>query len=89
MSHNIEDAEFYGSIEPSKNIKQIQNAGGGAGASGSFFFFSQDKKFLMKTMSHTEIKHMIRSLPAYLEHIDTYQNSLIATIYGIYSIKID
>lgn len=44
------------SLDPSKNIKQIQNAGLGAGASGSFFFFSNDKKFIMKTMSILEVK---------------------------------
>lgn len=32
---------------------------------------------------------MIRSLPAYLEHTDTYPNSTIARIYGMYTIRID
>lgn len=52
---NINDEEFFDSIDPSKNIKNIQNAGEGAGASGSFFFFSNDQKYLMKTMSMKEI----------------------------------
>jgi hypothetical protein len=52
------DEELIESLNPSVNIKQIQNAGLGAGASGSFFFFSEDKKFIMKTMSKTEVGHM-------------------------------
>ena len=32
----------------------IFKAGEGAGASGSFFFFSQDNKFLIKTMNKSE-----------------------------------
>lgn len=43
--------DLINSLDPSKNIKQISNAGLGAGASGSFFFFCFDKKFIMKTMS--------------------------------------
>jgi len=39
------------SLDPPKNIKQIEKAGLGAGASGSFFFFSNDRKFIIKTMS--------------------------------------
>jgi len=49
--HNIEDKHIIESLDPSKNIKQIQNAGEGAGASGSFFFFASDRRFIMKTMS--------------------------------------
>jgi hypothetical protein len=52
------DEELIESLNPSVNIKQIQNAGLGAGASGSFFFFSEDRKFIMKTMSKTEVGHM-------------------------------
>ncbi len=47
----IEDEHVLESLEPSVNIKQIQNAGLGAGASGSFFFFSSDKRFILKTMT--------------------------------------
>lgn len=32
---------------------------------------------------------MIRTLPAYYEHMDTFRTSFIAKIYGIFSIKID
>jgi 1-phosphatidylinositol-4-phosphate 5-kinase len=77
------------SLDPSKNIKQIQNAGEGAGASGSFFFFCSDRKFILKTMSSKEIKHMIRCLPSYFEHMETYQQSFIARIYGVFSVNID
>jgi hypothetical protein len=53
---NITDDEILTSLEPSNNMKEIQSAGLGAGASGSFFFFSFDKKFIMKTMSSLEVK---------------------------------
>jgi len=86
---NVTNQNLLDSLEPANNMKQIQNAGEGAGASGSFFFFSADNRFIMKTMSKTEIKHMIRSLPAYYEHIDTFANSFLARIFGIFTVNID
>lgn len=43
----------------------------------------------MKTMSQKEIKHMLRSLPSYYEHMDTVPNSFIARIYGIFTVRIN
>ena len=87
--HNIKVNDLTESLEPSKNIKQIQNAGEGAGASGSFFFFAADRRFIMKTMSQKEINHLLRVLPHYYEHVDTYPECTIAKIFGIYSVTID
>ena len=85
---NVKEEYLLESLDPSKNIKQIQNAGLGAGASGSFFFFTNDHRFIMKTMSLGEVKQMVRILPAYLEHLET-NDSFIARILGIYTIYMD
>lgn len=87
--NNITDEHLIESLDPGKNIKQIQNAGEGAGASGSFFFFTQDKRFIMKTMSEKEINHMIRALPHYYEHLDNNEKCFMAKIFGIYTVQID
>lgn len=39
------------SLNPRKNRDQIFKTGTAAGASGSFFFFSHDRRFIVKTMS--------------------------------------
>ena len=44
------------SLDPLKNRKQIFSSGEAAGASGSFFFFSHDRRFIVKTMSSEELK---------------------------------
>jgi len=44
------------SLSPEKNRDTVFKAGLGSGASGSFFFFSYDKQFIIKTMSETERK---------------------------------
>ena len=77
------------SLDPKENIGQIQKSGEGAGASGSFFFFAKDRNFIMKTMSEKEIKHLLRMLPSYFEHLDSFGSSYIAKIFGIFTIRMD
>lgn len=59
------------------------------GKSGSFFFFSHDEKFLIKTMTLNDFKAFKTLFKYYFEHINKYPKSLIARIYGVYSIKMD
>ena len=49
--YNIESLKK--SLDPAieKNIEAIRKAGEGMGKSGSFFFFSHDNEFLIKTMT--------------------------------------
>ena len=57
------------------NTKQIFKSGQGSGASGSFFFFSYDQKFLIKTLRGREIDNMLEMIDDYLKHIEyTTQN---------------
>jgi len=39
------------SLEPARNASCVFKAGEASGASGSFFFFSSDMKFIIKTMT--------------------------------------
>jgi 1-phosphatidylinositol-4-phosphate 5-kinase len=64
----------------------VFNAGEGAGKSGSFFFFSHDKKYIIKTMFKEEIGVMLKILPNLIEHWRKTPTSLIAKIFGIFTI---
>ena len=77
------------SLDPAENVKNIQNAGAGAGASGSFFFFASDRKFILKTMSSREVNQMLRILPSYYEHLDKNKGTMIAKILGLFEVRID
>ena len=86
------DAISQNSIIESLNIdmnnKQVFRAGEGAGASGSFFFFSYDHRFIIKTLTTEEVKLLALILPDYLKHIEDMQNySMLARIYGVFTIK--
>ena len=43
------------SLDPEANQSNVFKAGEASGASGSFFFFSMDKKFIVKTMTTEEM----------------------------------
>lgn len=71
------------------NVEKIKKAGEGMGKSGSFFFFSHDTEFLIKTMTMDDFDAFMSLFRAYFEHINLEKNSLIARIYGVYSVKMD
>lgn len=54
---------LHASLSPKFNKNMVFKAGEGAGKSGSFFFFSHDRKFIIKTMTKSELKLMLRILP--------------------------
>jgi 1-phosphatidylinositol-4-phosphate 5-kinase len=58
------------------------------GKSGSFMFFSHDNKFLIKTVKEGEIAVLKKFLMPYYQHLKRHPNSLLAKIYGFYSINI-
>jgi hypothetical protein len=57
------------SLSLANNCKMVFRAGEGSGASGSFFFFSYDKRFLIKTLRGEEKKNLIAMLDSYTEHL--------------------
>ena len=60
------------------------------GKSGAFFFFSYDRRFILKTLKKEEIPTLKALLFDYYNHI-TWENpnSLLARIYGLYEIQIE
>lgn len=66
----------------------VFKAGQGAGLSGSFFFFSHDDKFLIKTINKKEKEILLNMLDDLISHFEVTDNkSLIARIYGVFTIK--
>ena len=64
----------------------VFKAGEGAGKSGSFFFFSHDDRFIVKTMSQGELDFLIKNLlPSYCQHMS--EPSLMAKILGVFTVE--
>ena len=84
----IDEKEILQSLSLTHNRNMIFKAGEGAGASGSFFFFSHDEKLLIKTLRGKEKGILLGMLDDYVKHVKQMGNmSLLARIYGLYTIK--
>ena len=68
--------------------KYILSELGSPGKSGSFFYFSRDYKYIIKTIHHAEHKLLRRILRDYYVHIDQNPNTLISQFYGLHRVKI-
>ena len=75
------------SLNPLSNRDQIFKTGEAAGASGSFFFFSHDRRFIVKTMTEEELDLIQKILPQFHAHLKNNKNSLISRIYGVYTVE--
>lgn len=72
-------------VEP--NRKAVFKAGQGAGKSGSFFFFSQDNRFIIKTLTDQEMETLFNMLDDLVDFLRKNPDSLIARIYGVFTLR--
>lgn len=68
--------------------KYILSELGSPGKSGSFFYYSRDYRFIIKTIHHTEHKFMRKVLKQYYEHVANNPNTLLCRFYGLHRIKL-
>ena len=68
--------------------KYILSELGSPGKSGSFFYFSRDYKYIIKTIHHAEHKLLRKILREYYAHIERNPNTLISQFYGLHRVKI-
>jgi 1-phosphatidylinositol-4-phosphate 5-kinase len=78
---------FYMSLSPKYNRDKIFMAGEGAGKSGSFFFFSHDDKFVVKTVTNGELKLVKRIMPQYSEYLKRNPDSLLSKMLGLFTVE--
>ena len=84
----ITEDNILESLNLDSNRANIFKTGEGEGKSGSFFFFSFDKKYIIKTISSDEVKIFLKFLGNYSQHITQNLGSIIAVILGVYTLKI-
>jgi len=89
----IDDRELMSSLDPENNLQQIFKANMSVkhqqgGKSGSFFFFTEDRHYIIKSIGHQEMSKYLAMMPALLSHYRANPGSLIQKILGIYTIKL-
>ena len=93
--HNLQKLDKIGidEIKQSFNIKDnyegLSKFHASEGKSGSIFFFTHDKKFILKTISKSELDALINNLlKPYYELIAEKNRTYLTRLYGAYSLKI-
>ena len=88
INDEISDEVMIKVFSPSKNKSAIEKMSESKGKSGSFFFYSHDRKFIIKTISDYERKTLLNVLHDYFNYIKQHETSLITKIYGLYTLVI-
>ena len=55
-----------------------------SGKSGSFFYYTADAKFMLKTISKNEFRLTKRVLKNYFTHMNSNEESLLTRIFGLH-----
>ncbi|KAL5601412.1 hypothetical protein BROUX41_002601 [Berkeleyomyces rouxiae] len=67
--------------------KYILSEMGSPGKSGSFFYYSRDYKYIIKTIHHGEHKFLRHILKDYYSHVKENPNTLLSQFYGLHRVK--
>ncbi|KAI8892482.1 hypothetical protein BC833DRAFT_532808 [Globomyces pollinis-pini] len=59
-----------------------------SGKSGSFFYYSRDYRFIIKTIHHSEHKFILKILEHYYNHVKNNPHTLLSRIFGLHRVKL-
>ncbi|CAL9092423.1 unnamed protein product [Musa acuminata var. zebrina] len=80
---SVDPADYMLAICGNDALRELSSPG----KSGSFFFLTQDDRFMIKTVKKSEAKVLIRMLSSYYRHVCRYANSLVTRFYGVHCVK--
>mmetsp|Transcript_38591 Transcript_38591/g.64783 ORF Transcript_38591/g.64783 Transcript_38591/m.64783 type:complete len:717 (+) Transcript_38591:351-2501(+) len=80
----VNDIDFFSSICFNSYVEFISNS-----KSGAFFYYSNDGKYMIKTIEQAEAKCLIELLHAYSKHLNDNPESKLCKIYGLYRLSLN
>ena len=86
----INEIDLLNAFAPIYNVNGINNFTEGTGKSQSFFFFTDNKEFVIKTVKESEYKLTIKKglLKHYHRHIYLNNGTLLSRFFGLFSVRI-
>ncbi|CCD24139.1 1-phosphatidylinositol-4-phosphate 5-kinase NDAI_0C04800 [Naumovozyma dairenensis CBS 421] len=79
----LDPADYLVSLTSKYILSELNSPG----KSGSFFYYSRDYKYIIKTIHHSEHRHLRRHLEEYYNHVKNNPNTLICQFYGLHRVK--
>ncbi|CAL5330585.1 unnamed protein product [Camellia sinensis] len=80
----VDPADYMISICGNDALRELSSPG----KSGSFFYLTNDDKYMIKTVKKAEVKVLIRMLPAYYNHVRAFENTLVIKFFGLHCVKL-
>ncbi|CAG8486019.1 18916_t:CDS:10 [Gigaspora margarita] len=81
---HIDAADYLVSLTSKYILSELNSPG----KSGSFFYYSRDYRFIIKTIHHTEHKFLRKILKQYYEHVKANPDTLLSRFYGLHRVKL-
>eukprot|EP01126_Amoeba_proteus_P033291 TRINITY_DN3266_c0_g1_i5.p1 TRINITY_DN3266_c0_g1~~TRINITY_DN3266_c0_g1_i5.p1 ORF type:complete len:533 (-),score=95.29 TRINITY_DN3266_c0_g1_i5:22-1620(-) len=79
--------QYCQSLHPHRFLKHINDQKFTDGRSGSYFCFSPDKRFILKTVPHSESELLYNIMWDYYKHLLDNPDTLLLRFYGSYELK--
>lgn len=88
----VTDQEVLDAFTPSNNTQAIRNFQTGSGQSSSFFLFTDNKRFVLKTVKPSEEKLLFTKnsgiLKNYFHYCVNNKRNLLSKLLGVYKVKL-
>jgi Phosphatidylinositol-4-phosphate 5-Kinase len=82
-SFDVDPADYLMSLTDKYILSEL----GSPGKSGSFFYFSKDYRYIIKTIHKDEAKRFRIILRDYYNHVEDNPNTLLSQFYGLHRVK--
>jgi len=79
----IDTKSYMDSVSGDANFVQFTSNS----KSGQFFFFTPDGDYMVKTVSHEEVKELLKVLPQYYNHLREQPSSFLCRVLGMYRVQ--
>ncbi|XP_026658227.2 phosphatidylinositol 4-phosphate 5-kinase 6-like [Phoenix dactylifera] len=80
----VDAADYMISICGNDALRELSSPG----KSGSFFYLTNDDRYMIKTVKKSEVKVLLRMLPAYYNHVRKFENTLVTKFFGLHCVKL-
>ncbi|KAK1602421.1 hypothetical protein QYE76_016754 [Lolium multiflorum] len=80
----VDPADYMLSLCGDDALRELSSPG----KSGSFFYLTNDDRYMIKTMKKSEVKMLLKMLRAYYSHVRAFENTLVAKFFGLHCVKL-
>lgn len=80
----VQTSDYISSLCSDQSLQLLANPGG---HSGAMFYITADERYIVKTVTRSEARLLVKLLPKYLQHLVQQPGSLITRFYGLHRLQ--